>query len=124
SETVGPLADFFSVVDKKQRVYAKKPTSRRFDLSSTSLEQRLEKTGLGRTARSTGGAGGGPSDLLQEVDRILLSKYAPAGVLVNEAAQILPPRGNTSPYPARGPGQAGVTPLKLACPGAGSRYGL
>src|SRR6058998_2909419 len=72
SETVGPLADFFSVVDKKYRVYAKKPTSRRFDLGLTSLEQRLEKIGIGRTWRSTGEAGGGPSGLLQEVDRILL----------------------------------------------------
>ena len=114
SETVGPLADFFSVVDKKQRVYAKKPTSRRFDLSSTSLEQRLEKTGLGRTARSTGGAGGGPSDLLQEVDRILLSKYAPAGVLVNEAAEILQFRGHTSPYLEPAPGQASLNLLKMA----------
>ena len=114
SETVGPLADFFSVVDKKQRVYAKKPTSRRFDLSSTSLEQRLEKTGLGRTARSTGGAGGGPSDLLQEVDRILLSKYAPAGVLVNEATEILQFRGHTSPYLEPAPGQASLNLLKMA----------
>src|SRR5437867_11721451 len=30
SETVGPLSDFFSVVDKKYRIYAKKPTSTRF----------------------------------------------------------------------------------------------
>src|SRR5438093_413142 len=97
AETVGPLADFFSVVDKKYRVYAKKPTSRRFDLGLTSLEQRLEKIGIGRTARRTGEAGGGPSDLLQEVDRILLSKYAPAGVLVNEATEILQFRGHTSP---------------------------
>src|SRR5881296_4541171 len=93
AETVGPLADFFSIVDKKYRVYAKKPTSRRFDLGLISLEQRLEK--IGRTARRTGEAGGGPLDLLQEVDRILLSKYAPAGVLVNEATEILQFRGHT-----------------------------
>src|SRR2546426_8906170 len=94
-ETVGPLADFFSVVDKKYRVYAKKTTSRRFDLGLTSLEQRLEKIGISRTARRTGEAGGGPSDLFQEGDRILLSKYAPAGLLVNEAPQILQFPGHT-----------------------------
>src|SRR3989454_5172700 len=114
AETVGPLADFFSVVDKKYRVYAKKSTSRRFDLGLTSLEQRLEKTGIGRTARRTGEAGGGPSDLLQEVDRILLSKYAPAGVLVNEAAEILQFRGHTSPYLEPAPGQASLNLLKMA----------
>src|SRR3989454_8751382 len=114
AETVGPLADFFSVVDKKYRVYAKKSTSRRFDLGLTSLEQRLEKTGIGRTARRTGEAGGGPSDLLQEVDRILLSKYAPAGVLVNEATEILQFRGHTSPYLEPAPGQASLNLLKMA----------
>ncbi len=114
AETVGPLSDFFSLVDKKYRVYAKRPTSRRFDLSLTSLEQRLEKTGIGRTWRSTGEAGGGPSDLLQEVDRILLSKYAPAGVLVNEATEILQFRGHTSPYLEPAPGQASLNLLKMA----------
>src|SRR5881296_857682 len=114
AETVGPLADFFSIVDKKYRVYAKKPTSRRFDLGLTSLEQRLEKIGIGRTARRTGEAGGGPSDLLQEVDRILLSKYAPAGVLVNEATEILQFRGHTSPYLEPAPGQASLNLLKMA----------
>src|SRR5216117_2416655 len=114
AETVGPLADFFSVVDKKYRVYAKKPTSMRFDLGLTSLEQRLEKIGIGRTARRTGEAGGGPSDLLQEVDQILLSKYAPAGVLVNEATEILQFRGHTSPYLEPAPGQASLNLLKMA----------
>src|SRR5881296_758519 len=112
AETVGPLADFFSIVDKKYRVYAKKPTSRRFDLGLISLEQRLEK--IGRTARRTGEAGGGPLDLLQEVDRILLSKYAPAGVLVNEATEILQFRGHTSPYLEPAPGQASLNLLKMA----------
>src|SRR5207244_10994786 len=90
AETVGPLADFFSVVDKKYRVYAKKPTSRRFDLGLTSLEQRLEKIGIVRTARRTGAAGCGPSDLLQADDRIPLRKCAPGGAPGNEAADTHP----------------------------------
>src|SRR3989442_11720150 len=106
AETVGPLADFFSVVDKKYRVYAKKPTSRRFDLGLTSLEQRLEKTGIGRTPRRTGEAGGGPSDLLQEGDRILPSKNAPPGVLANEATKIPQFPGHTNPYLQPAPRQA------------------
>jgi two-component system CheB/CheR fusion protein len=114
AETVGPLSDFFSVVDKKYKVYAKKPTSRRFDLSSTSLDQRLEKTGIGWIAKSAGEAGGGPSDLLQEVDRILLTRYAPAGVLINEAFEVLQFRGHTSPYLEPAPGQASLNLLKMA----------
>src|SRR5207249_8462202 len=88
--------------------------SRRFGLGSTSLDQRLEKAGMAKAARRTGEAGGGPSDLLQEVDRILLSRYAPASVLINEASEILQFRGHTSPYLEPAPGQASFNLLKMA----------
>ena len=114
SETVGPLSDLFSVVDKKYKVYTKRPTSRRFDLRLSSLDRGTGKMGPGRAARSTDEAGGSRSDLLREVDRILLGKYAPAGVLVNEAAEILQFRGHTSPYLEPAPGQASLNLLKMA----------
>src|SRR5438445_888346 len=114
SETVGPLSDFFSVVDKKYRIYAKKPTSTRFDLGVSSLDRGTATRGRGKAARTVGAAGGRPLDLVQEADRILLSKYAPAGVLVNEAAEILQFRGRTSPYLEPAPGQASFNLLKMA----------
>src|SRR5437899_8369882 len=113
SETVGPLSDLFSVVDKKYKVYAKRPTARRFDLGLGSLDRRTN-TATGRAARSADEAGRSRSDLLQEVDRLLLSKYAPAGVLVNEAAEILQFRGHTSPYLEPAPGHASLNLLKMA----------
>src|SRR5437899_1546816 len=113
SETVGPLSDLFSVVDKKYKVYAKRPTARRFDLGLGSLDRRTN-TATGRAARSADEAGKSRSDLLQEVDRLLLSKYAPAGVLVNEAAEILQFRGHTSAYLEPAPGQASFNLLKMA----------
>ncbi|PYN18460.1 MAG: hypothetical protein DME05_00745, partial [Candidatus Rokuibacteriota bacterium] len=114
SETLGPLSDLFSVVDKKYKVYAKRPTSRRFDLGLGSFDRKAVKTGAGRTGKRLGDAGGSRSDLLQEVDRLLLSKYAPAGVLVNEAAEILQFRGHTSPYLEPAPGAASLNLLKMA----------
>src|SRR5436309_1701597 len=114
SETVGPLSDLFSVVDKKYKVYAKRPTWRRFDLGLGSLDRVIARKGTSRAARSADEAGRSRSDLLQEVDRLLLSKYAPAGVLVNEAAEILQFRGHTSPYLEPAPGQASLNLLKMA----------
>ncbi len=87
SETVGSLSDLFSVVDKKYKVYAKRPTSRRFDLGLGSFDRKAVKTGAGRAGKRGGDAGGSRSDLLQEVDRLLLSKYAPAGVLQGAEAE-------------------------------------
>src|SRR5437773_4876699 len=89
SDTVGSLLDFFSVVDKKYRVYAKRPTSMRFDLDVSRLDRGTATTGRVKAARTAGETGGSPLDLTREVDRILLSKYAPVSVLVNEAAEIL-----------------------------------
>ena len=114
SETVGSLSDLFSVVDKKYKVYAKRPTSRRFDLGVGSLDRRTARTGTGTAAKRLGEAGAARSDLLQEVDRLLLSKYAPAGVLVNEAAEILQFRGHTSPFLEPAPGAASLNLLKMA----------
>src|SRR6267378_50851 len=114
SETVGSLSDLFSVVNQKYKDYAKRPTSRRFALGLGSLDRRTEKTGAGGAAKRLGEAGGGRSDLLHEVDRLLLSKYAPAGVLVNEAAEILQLRGHTSPFLEPAPGAASLNLLKMA----------
>src|SRR5438309_5640933 len=114
SETLGPLSDLFSVVDKKYKVYAKRPTARRFNLGLGRLDRGIARTGTSRAAKSAVAADGGRSDLLQEVDRLLLSKYAPAGVLVNEAAEILQFRGHTSPYLEPAPGAASLNLLKMA----------
>src|SRR5438309_6499438 len=87
---------------------------RRFDLGLGSFDRKAVKTGAGRAGKRGGDAGGSRSDLLQEVDRLLLSKYAPAGVLVNEAAEILQFRGHTSPYLEPAPGAASLNLLKMA----------
>jgi len=114
SETVGSLSDFFSVVDKKYRVYAKRPTSMRFDLDVSRLDRGTATTGRVKAARTAGETGGSPLDLTREVDRILLSKYAPVSVLVNEAAEILQFRGHTSPYLEPASGQASFNLFKMA----------
>src|SRR5437773_20839 len=114
SETVGSLSDFFSVVDKKYRVYAKRPTSMRFDLDVSRLDRGTATMGRVKAARTAGETGGSPLDLTREVDRILLSKYAPVSVLVNEAAEILQFRGHTSPYLEPASGQASFNLFKMA----------
>src|SRR2546428_117556 len=73
SETIGPLSDLFSVVDKKYKVYAKRPTSRRVDLGLGRLDRRTAKNGRGRGARRTGEAARGRAGLRAEGDRSPLS---------------------------------------------------
>jgi two-component system CheB/CheR fusion protein len=56
-------------------------------------------------------------NLQQEADRLLLTNYAPASVVVDTAMEILHVRGRTGPYLELAPGKASVNLLKMARPG-------
>src|SRR5262249_48307603 len=53
-------------------------------------------------------------DAQKEADRVLLARYTPPGVLVNESGDILAFRGRTSPYLEPAPGQASLNLQKMA----------
>jgi len=53
-------------------------------------------------------------DVLQEVDRVVLSRYAPASVLVDEDMDILQFRGRTGPYLDPAAGRASLNLLRMA----------
>ncbi|HEX3904461.1 MAG TPA: chemotaxis protein CheB [Polyangia bacterium] len=96
SETTGAHADLFSLVDKKQKIYAKNPgvptgqiefsasiPSRRADVSTpsprSSSTARDDATGI-------------------EVNRMILDRYGPPGVLVDGDFHIVRTRGRTGRY--------------------------
>jgi len=54
------------------------------------------------------------ADLGREVDRIVLSQYAPPGVLVNSSFEVLQFRGRTAPFLEQPSGQATLNVLKMA----------
>jgi two-component system CheB/CheR fusion protein len=114
SETIGPLSELFTVVDKTHKLYAKRPTTTPFTLGLTTV-------GSGRDSRARGGAatarskeGLPPVDFQREVDRILLTRYAPAAVFINQAYEILQFRGRTSAYLEPAPGHASLNVVKMA----------
>ncbi|HET6981516.1 MAG TPA: chemotaxis protein CheB [Myxococcaceae bacterium] len=112
SETVGDTPELFSIFDKKNRVYVKK------SLASLSL---FELDGV--TLRDIRGTRSPHPNLLRPVvnlqqlaDRKVLERFGPAGVLVNEALEVLQFRGRTGPYLEPQPGTATLNLLKLARP--------
>jgi PAS domain S-box-containing protein len=114
SESVGPLSDLFTVVDKTHKLYGKNPTSTRIPLGLTTL-------GLGREDRVRGHPETPQvedtiprADVQREVDRILLNRYAPAAVVINEHYEILQFRGHTSAYLEPAPGHASLNVVKMA----------
>jgi two-component system CheB/CheR fusion protein len=109
AEAIGGYRDLFEAEDAKHKIYVKKPSS-----SHRHGPFPLQHRGSPRApftpiaVRSTGA-----TELHSEADRILLTKFAPPGVLVSAELEILQYRGDTGPYLAPTPGRASLNLLKM-----------
>jgi two-component system, chemotaxis family, CheB/CheR fusion protein len=111
SENVGTSADLFTVVDAKHRIFAKKSAVGGLVLD---YQPRLPSPVWDRPA---GPLEGGPPwtalDVQKEADRILLARYAPVGVVVDEAMTVLQFRGRTAAYLEPAPGMASLDLFRM-----------
>jgi two-component system, chemotaxis family, CheB/CheR fusion protein len=111
AETTGAQADYFTLVDKKHRIYRKRPIQppaiatpiSGYSLQASSARPSTREP-LPLDARA----------VQQEASRTLLERYGPPGVLVNDALDIVQFRGHTGPYLEPPPGDASFNLLKLA----------
>src|SRR5947209_5814876 len=112
AESVGTYDELFKLADKKSKIYAKTgvTTPRTIDF----IPQRgLELGHFG--ARSTIGASANfGGDLLKVADRIMLSAYAPAAVVIDQYMRVQQFRGRTELFLEHTPGPATFNLLKLA----------
>ncbi|HEU0179969.1 MAG TPA: PAS domain S-box protein [Blastocatellia bacterium] len=114
SETIGSFTDLFKLEDEKHKLYSKKPAPSRMQYVFRPGAYAMERVEAARKPVRAGGDVSSETDAQREADRILLQKYAPAGVLVDAAWEILQFRGSTSPYLEAPPGKATHNLLKMA----------
>ncbi|MBV9493985.1 MAG: PAS domain-containing protein, partial [Acidobacteria bacterium] len=109
SETIGNFADLFTVVDRKHKIYEKKAATTRLtaEFELTPPVDRIERSRVPEDVSQV-------SNVFREADRVALARFAPAGVLINEAMDILQFRGRTSPFLEPAPGTASFNVLKMA----------
>lgn len=112
SETVGAFTDLFGLMDKKYKIYRKKSALARVKLDF--LPPRFP-----REPRIKGQINGeeepwSKQNLYAEADRLILNRFAPAGVLINEDMDILQFRGLTGPYLEPAPGEASFNLMRMA----------
>ena len=107
SESVGIFNDLFSPLNKGI-AYIKRPVAAKVNfglaIQEPFVQKEFVKTGLAEKPMT---------NLENEVERVLLSKYAPPGVVVNEDMDILIFRGNISPYIAPSSGEATLNLMKM-----------
>jgi two-component system CheB/CheR fusion protein len=113
SETVGPLADLFNVVDQKHRIYTKNAAA----APGLVLDFSAYPETAGFLPRPPAPALGRPSwsalDVQKEADRLVLSRYAPVGVVVDENMTVLQFRGRTGDYLEPAPGLATLDLMRM-----------
>ncbi|MCJ7573558.1 PAS domain-containing protein, partial [Candidatus Bathyarchaeota archaeon] len=110
SETVGRATNLFSVIDKKYKIYLKKPGPSRPDyLFAPKFTLPTINAGVRKRL-----AGIDPLEAIKmKADEIVLSEYAPAGVVVNEDLEILQFRGKTGRFLEPAPGAPSFNIMRM-----------
>ncbi|MBI3861905.1 MAG: PAS domain-containing protein [Planctomycetia bacterium] len=111
AESIGPFSNLFDAFDKKHRFYRRTRVASRltFDYS---LHSNLSS---GLAAPEERGATAFPAGEIQrEADRVVLAKYAPPGVVVDERLQIIQFRGHTGAFLEPAPGSPSCDLLQMA----------
>ncbi|HVP48110.1 MAG TPA: chemotaxis protein CheB [Bryobacteraceae bacterium] len=111
SETIGTYGEMFSLVDKKHKIFARRMAPTRLPLGfaygGPAFEPKSEHHAKGVVTLA-------PTDLQREADRLVLARFGPPGVIINEDLEVLQFRGQTGTYLEPSPGPASYHILKMA----------
>ncbi|MFL6353522.1 MAG: CheR family methyltransferase [Bryobacteraceae bacterium] len=110
SETIRQHGDLFTLADRKHKFYLKVGTAAPpvdLILSSAEREPRAPAEATRHPAWTEG-------DLQRAADRIVLTRYTPAGVVINERLEVLQVRGHTAPFLEHAPGAPSLNLLRMA----------
>lgn len=111
SESIGTFTNLFAVAEKNQKIYIKKPHASRPTI------ERVPPTPTPRTslpALAKREPEIGPLDIYREADRLLLTKYSPPSVVINDDGVILHFRGKVQPFLEIAGGKATFNLFKMA----------
>jgi two-component system CheB/CheR fusion protein len=120
SESVGRFTNLFSIIDKKHKIHARRPSAAAhlgFGLTAgdrVSVPTRPRENETGRSAAT----------VEQEADRLVLGRYAPVGVVVNADMEIVQFRGKTGAYLEATPGAASFNLFRMVREGVSSALRL
>ncbi|MEG4407554.1 chemotaxis protein CheB [Microcoleus sp. MON2_D5] len=110
SETVGEFSELFAVLDKKSKIYTKKLLSHWLSMDLTASN--YPATAINFPPQQAESLN--EMEIEKQADRIVLNHYAPVGVVINTAREILQFRGQTNPYLEPSPGRASLNLLRMA----------
>ena len=113
SESAGPADELFEAVDKKMRIFRRKP-------GVTPTMGLPAASGRGASAKPSASGGkanegrSGEANALREADRVIASRFGPPGVLIDSNLRVVQSRGAIEPYLGLGAGKPSLEVLKMA----------
>ena len=116
---LGAGSELFEMTDKKQKIFRKRLVSApvAFGFSVGKPEPGTEWNTKQRHQSKSTETLKIPMELQREADRLLLARYVPPAVLINEHLEILQTRGRTASFLELPSGKASLNLLKMARPG-------
>lgn len=110
SESIREFDDIFAPVDKEHRIFLKKGESPRLQYPLAIGREAESKIQIFQPAERPHPA----RDAQRQADHVLLTRYAPPGVVVNDRLEVIQFRGRTGDFLESPPGQPQTNILKLA----------
>ncbi len=112
AETMSAYSDLFALADRKHKIYTRRATPTRMHIEVGFGEYHVERP-LETAHKAAEEAARGSHDVQKEADRLVLDRFAPSGVIINDHLDILQFRGRTSPFLEPAPGEATFSLLKM-----------
>ena len=110
SESTGKYSELFTPIDKKYKIYAKKLTANRPILSFVTSNYPIVKVD---EPKLTNKNSSDEFDLERETDQLILNRYAPVGVVINNKMEVLQLRGEIDLYLKLVPGKPSLNLFKM-----------
>jgi two-component system CheB/CheR fusion protein len=109
SETIGSASDLFLSFGKKEKLYTRNSLpGRTINITTERNEETFKNNDYGLRSNERK-----KDDFQKNADEVLLSKYTPAGVIVNDQLEIVQFRGSTGEFLEPAPGKASLNVLKM-----------
>jgi two-component system, chemotaxis family, CheB/CheR fusion protein len=114
SEAIGASADLFEMSDKRHRVFTRRTLPGHVRPAHAPREPTLTPRPAPAPAAHTREAALDTDRVQREADRMLLARYAPAAIVVDDELNVLQFRGETGRFLEHAPGPASLNLQKLA----------
>lgn len=108
SETTSPAAELFATFGKSEKIYTRKSVPGKFLHLASARAESIPK-GNANTIKKQPAR----DDFQRNADDVILEKYSPSGVVVNDEMDIVQFRGSTGAWLEPSPGKASLNVLKM-----------